>query len=71
MTPLYYFEQKKFDGSYSPRTSEDMPTEKRSEGGRRDIRCVKRIETGHMHLTLTQLENNYGTDGKFSRGQGD
>lgn len=69
MTSLYYYEKKRFDGVFTPRTSPDRPTEKLTGGGRQNIRCVKLVNHGHRHLSLTQLENNYGTDGKFTRGR--
>lgn len=70
MADLYYFEQAKFDGTFVPCTSTVKPTSKRIEGGRRNIRGVKTVNPGHHHLTLTQLQNNYGEGGKFTRGQG-
>jgi len=68
MADLFYFEQVKFDGTFSPCTSPDKPTEKRAEGGKRNIRGVKLVHTGHHHLNLNQLQNSYGADGKFARG---
>lgn len=71
MTDLYYFEEAKFDGTFVPCTSTDKPTNKRIGGGRRNIRCVKLVNPGHHRLSLKQLQNSYGEDGKFTRGQGE
>lgn len=71
MSKLWYYEKKGFDGEYSPRTSSDRPTEKMIGGGRQIIRCVKLVNAGHHKLKLKQLENSYGTNGNFTRGQGE
>ena len=71
MADLYYFEQVKFDGTFSPCTATDKPSEKGPEGGKQNIRCVKLVNSGHHHLSLEQLRNSYGVDGKFTRGQGE
>ena len=69
MTDLYYYEKKNFSGEFTPRTSQDRPEAKLTGGGRQNIRCVKQVNPGHHHLSLKQLQNNYGTEGKFTRGQ--
>ena len=71
MTDLWYYEKANFRGVFTPRTSTDRPTEKLTGGGRQNIRCVKQVNPGHRHLSLKQLENSYGTNGKFTRGQGE
>ena len=71
MTDLFYYEKKNFSGVYTPITSRDRPEEKLTGGGRQNIRCVKLVNPNHQKLSLTQLENSYGTNGKFARGQGE
>lgn len=65
---LYYFEKVSFDGTYSPCTSDTEPTLKKGQGGRPSIRAVKLVNRGHHRLTLDDLKNCYGQDGKFTAG---
>ncbi len=59
---LFYFEQQRLDGNYTPATSTNRPKEKLPSGVTRKIRAVKEVNKGHHYLSLKDLEKVYGTD---------
>lgn len=61
---MFYFEEKKL-GLWRPRTQPDMPSAKITDGGTREIRAVAEVLPSIRHLTLDQLQELYGPDGRF------
>lgn len=66
---LWFVEERQFDGSWSPVTYKgDKPTEKRPSGNRVRFRAEpKEVLHCHRNLTLGQLSEHYGVDGRFTR----
>ena len=65
MPTLFYFEQQRFDGTYSPATSPSRPSARLPSGVTRKIRAVSEVNKGRHHLSLKELEHCYGTNRKF------
>ena len=60
-----YAEQKLFDGRLVPVRLEEEPGNKTVTGSPSPYSNVKEIKTGHERLTLEQLREVYGPNGKF------
>lgn len=62
---LYYHEYLRF-GRWHPATTTAEPTRQRADGSRGpEIRAVHEVDPCYRHLTLTQLAEIYGPDGRF------
>ncbi len=64
---MFYFEEKKL-GRWRPRWTPERPEKKGAEGARREIRAVAEVMPTLRHLTLDQLQELYGPDGRFQAG---
>ena len=65
----WFVEERGFDGTYRPTIYHgDKPTEKRASGNRVKFRAEpKEVLHCHHNLTLGQLSEHYGVDGRFTR----
>lgn len=57
----YYYEQLNAMGKHSPCVGE-YPSDKRADGKRVKVRCVKKVATEHEHLSLSELKTIYGEE---------
>lgn len=68
MGDLHYFEQANPFGDWTPCTADTPPVDK-GPGGTRKSRIrdgsIRVVHHGHHHLTLVQLREVYGPDGRF------
>jgi len=62
---LYFAEERAFDGKWRPCTYTYRPPEKGPEGRNIKRRSVTLIPCYHRHLTLDQLANVYGENGRL------
>lgn len=62
---MYFYEQKVWNGSWSPRVSADYPRDKTPEGAKVKIRNVVAVPKYLSHLTVSQLCECFSEDGRF------
>ena len=71
-TPGFYFERRAM-GRWCPRWQADRPRTKKNDtvmitaGGETSIRALTPVEGYFSHLSLSQLREIYGPDGKLRR----
>lgn len=63
----FFVEEPRFNGTWAPAIYHGArPAEKRNDGGRRRFRSDPvEVNPGHHRLTLDQLTEVYGVDGRF------
>jgi hypothetical protein len=63
---LWYFEQRTFDGRWTPCTSPVRPEERNADGRRLTLRAITEVTPPEYHdLTLDQMWELYSPDGRF------
>lgn len=61
---LFYYEHRSL-GRWWPRTEQQEPTIRSTEGGRPKIRGVIEVDHRHADLSLNALRDRYSRDGRF------
>ncbi len=62
---MFYFEQRAWNGQWSPRTAPEPPVDVRTGRTPENVRAVQLINPGHHKLNLDQLREVYSPDGRF------
>jgi len=61
---MFYFEESVL-GKWRPRTMPNRPSDRGPEGQKRNLRAVAEVLPSIRHLTLDQLQELYGPEGRF------